>query len=69
MSVPGPIRSAARTAQGLALMAVPHGGQQIARRNAWASMSENSVRSRARREADVAMSRAIAARKRTAAAR
>jgi hypothetical protein len=35
--------------------ALPHGGQRAARRNAWAGMSENAVRRRAQREADLAL--------------
>ena len=34
----------------------PHGGQRVARRNAWAAMSQDAVRARARREADAALS-------------
>ena len=44
--------------QSLVMAVVPHGGQRSARRNAWASMSSDAVRARARREADLAMSRA-----------
>ena len=49
----------ARTAtnvQSLVVAVLPHGGQRSARRNAWASMSEDNLRARARREADAAMS-------------
>jgi hypothetical protein len=53
----------------LFLLALPAGGQQAARRNAWAGMSADSARSRARREADTALARSIARRGRTAAAR
>ncbi len=49
----------ARTAQSLALAAVPHGGQRSARRNAWASTSQNAVHARARREAAEALDRAV----------
>ena len=45
--------------QQLALMALPHGGQRSARRNAWAAMSEGSARARGRREADAAMDLAV----------
>lgn len=41
--------------QALLLAALPHGGQRLARRNAWAGMSEQAVRSRAQREADAAL--------------
>jgi hypothetical protein len=69
----GPVRRTSRTAQQLVLLALPHGGQQLARRNAWASMATDSARARARREADAALSVAvssavIAAAPRTAAA-
>ena len=74
MSLLGPVRRTSRTAQQLALLVSPHGGQQAARRNAWASMAADSARARARREADAAMSlavssAAISTAPRTAAAR
>jgi hypothetical protein len=50
----------ATTAESLALLLIPHGGQRSARTNAWASMAEDSTRARGRREADAAMSRAVA---------
>jgi hypothetical protein len=68
MPVLGTVRRTTNTIQGLALLALPHGGQQVARRNAWASMSADSTRARARREAAVAINRAIAAHDVTAAA-
>jgi hypothetical protein len=46
-------------AQSLLMAALPHGGQRSARRNAWASMSSDAVRARARREADAAMDAAF----------
>ena len=46
--------------ESLAMTVLPHGGQRSARRNAWAAMSEGSARARARREAEVAMDRAVA---------
>jgi hypothetical protein len=58
-----PSRSITRNAtnlQSLFLTLLPHGGQRSARRNAWASMSQDAVRARAQREADAAMARAIA---------
>ena len=36
-------------------VALPHGGHGVARRNAWAGMSENAARLRAHREADAAV--------------
>ena len=63
------IRRTSRAVEGLVLFALPHGGQQAARRNAWAGMAADSARARARRDADLAMSRAISAASRTAAAR
>ena len=48
-------------AKDLILAAVPAGGQKGARRNAWAAMSADSARARARREADAAMARSLAA--------
>jgi len=53
----------ARTAtnvQSLVVAVLPHGGQRSARRNAWASMSADHVRAKARHEADAAMLRADA---------
>ena len=44
--------------QDLVLLALPAGGQGTARRNAWASMSAGSARSRGRREAEAAMAAA-----------
>jgi hypothetical protein len=56
--IPHLVRTASN-AQSLVLAVLPHGGQRSARRNAWASMSQDAVRARARREADTAMSRAV----------
>ncbi len=53
------LRRTVRTAHDLLLLAVPHGGQLTARRNAWASMSEGAARARGRRDADAAMDQAI----------
>jgi len=47
-----------RTTRSLLLFAVPHGGQQVARRNAWASMSVDAARARGRREAEAAFAQA-----------
>jgi hypothetical protein len=68
MSLHSAVRRTSRTVQQLTLLALPHGGQQAARRNAWASMAADSARARARREADAAMDRAVAVADRTAAA-
>jgi hypothetical protein len=38
----------------LLLTVAPQGGQQVARRNAWAGMSDDGARARARREAEQA---------------
>jgi nanoRNase/pAp phosphatase (c-di-AMP/oligoRNAs hydrolase) len=38
----------------------PEGGQGTARRNAWAAMSSNATRARDRREADAAITAALA---------
>ena len=61
------VRHAARSAQGLLLLALPHGGQQVARRNAWAGMVADTQRSRARREAEAAVLLAALRPARTAA--
>ena len=68
MSLHATARRTSRTVEGLVLLALPHGGQQAARRNAWAAMAADSARARARREADLAMNRAVAAADRTALA-
>jgi hypothetical protein len=44
--------------QDLVLTALPGGGQRTARRNAWAGMSGDAARSRARREAEAALAAA-----------
>jgi hypothetical protein len=46
--------------QEVLLVALPAGGQQTARRNAWAGTSRDAARSRARREADAALAAADA---------
>ncbi|MDT7573469.1 MAG: hypothetical protein QOE05_3643 [Actinomycetota bacterium] len=55
------VRPMARTVQSLALFALPHGGQRVARRNAWASMSAEATWARSRREAELALQRALTA--------
>lgn len=45
--------------QTLTRLLLPSGGQQHARQNAWSGMSRDAVRARARREADVAVQRAL----------
>ena len=46
--------------QGLALTVLPHGGQRSARRNAWSAMSADAAFARNRRDAEHAMSAAVA---------
>jgi hypothetical protein len=46
-----------KTVQALVLIAVPQGGQQVSRRNAWGCMSANSAWARTRREAIALMQR------------
>ena len=67
MTVLGTVRRSSRTVEGLVLLALPHGGQQSARRNAWASMAADSARARARREADAALELAVSASNRATA--
>ena len=62
------VRTATRLAQSAVLLVLPHGGQQAARRNAWAGMAADSARGRARREADAAMTAAVRAHELQAAA-
>jgi hypothetical protein len=66
MHLPAVTRTAT-TVQTLFLTALPHGGQRSARRNAWASMSTDATRARARREADDAMDSALRASRHQAA--
>jgi hypothetical protein len=66
MSVTRILRRTTIRTQSTVLFVLPHGGQNLARRNAWASMSVDAARARARREAAVAVARA-AARHRVAA--
>ncbi|HUR13867.1 MAG TPA: hypothetical protein VM097_05180 [Mycobacteriales bacterium] len=66
-----PLTPLVRTAgqlQGFALTVLPHGGQRSARRNAWSAMSVDAAFARSRREAEHAMSSAVA-RSRQASAR
>ena len=55
-----PLARTAGQLQGLALTVLPHGGQRSARRNAWAAMSADAAFARNRREAEHAMSAAVA---------
>jgi hypothetical protein len=49
-----------RAVQAAVLAVAPHGGQLTSRRNAWAGMSTDAARARARREADIALAAAAA---------
>ena len=60
MSVPRLIHRATSTGQSTLLFLLPHGGQNLARRNAWASMTVDADRARARREAAAALTVAAA---------
>jgi hypothetical protein len=51
---------AGSTRQATLLFLLPHGGQNLARRNAWASMSVDATRARARSEAAAALTVAAA---------
>jgi hypothetical protein len=51
---------ATSTGQSALLLLLPHGGQNLARRNAWASMSVDVARARARHEAAEALTVAAA---------
>jgi hypothetical protein len=53
------IRRAARSVETAMMAVLPHGGQGAARRNAWSAMAADAIQSRARREADLAMDRAV----------
>jgi hypothetical protein len=63
------LTSATRSLQSVILMVSPHGGQHSARKNAWASMAEDSQRARQRREAESFLHLAIARAERVAHAR
>ncbi|HWG93045.1 MAG TPA: hypothetical protein VNU66_02315 [Mycobacteriales bacterium] len=52
-------RPLVRALQAAVLALAPHGGQHAARRNAWAGMSTDAARARARREADAAVAAAL----------
>jgi hypothetical protein len=59
MSVTRFLSRSTSTAQSALLVLVPHGGQNLARRNAWLAVSDDAVRADARRDAALAMSQAI----------
>ena len=69
MRLTTPLPRTASRVQSLLMLAVPHGGQAVARRNAWAGMSAAAARSRERSQAESALAaadvRAYAARPRT----
>ncbi len=50
-----------RLAQSLLLTVAPHGGQHVARRNAWAGRSDCAARTRARREAEALLAAPVEA--------
>jgi hypothetical protein len=58
MSVTRFARRTASTSQAAFLLVLPNGGQNLARRNAWGSMSVDATRARARREAALAFAEA-----------
>ena len=60
MSVFRLVHRTSSTSQSALLFLLPHGGQNLARRNAWASMAVDAGRARARHEADAALSHAAA---------
>jgi hypothetical protein len=66
MSVTRLVHRATSTSQSTVLFLLPHGGQNLARRNAWASMSVDATRARARREANAALTVAAASHAATA---
>jgi hypothetical protein len=55
MSVTSFVRRTAASSQAAFLVVLPNGGQNLARHNAWVSMSADATRARARREAAQAM--------------
>jgi hypothetical protein len=60
MSLTRVTHRATAVGQSALLLLLPHGGQNLARRNAWASMSVDATRARARREAAAALTVAAA---------
>jgi hypothetical protein len=66
MSLTRLVHRATSTSQSTLLFVLPHGGQNLARRNAWASMSVDVTRARARREAAAALTVAAASHAATA---
>jgi hypothetical protein len=62
-----PLARTAGQLQGLWLTVLPHGGQRSARRNAWSAMSADAAFARNRRDAEHAISAAVARSVRTSA--
>jgi hypothetical protein len=60
MSVFRLVHRTTSTSRSALLFLLPHGGQNLARRNAWASMAVDAGRARARNEAAAALTRATA---------
>jgi hypothetical protein len=60
MSLTQLVRRTSSSSQSVLLFVLPHGGQNLARRNAWASMATDATQARARREAAIALSAAVA---------
>jgi hypothetical protein len=60
MSLTRLVHRSSSTGQAALMFVLPHGGQNLARRNAWASMATDVARARARTEAADAMTRAAA---------
>ena len=58
MTVPQLLRRTTSTGQSALLLLLPHGGQNLARRNAWTSVAEGVDRAQARDEAAAALTAA-----------
>jgi hypothetical protein len=56
-----------RNLETILMTVLPHGGQGSARKNAWGSMVKDNHHAKARREADLAMCRALEISQRQAA--
>jgi hypothetical protein len=66
MSLTRLVHRSTSTGQAALMFLLPHGGQHLARRNAWASMASDVARARARNEAAAAMALAVTRRQATA---
>ena len=60
MDISGTIRLVSDSLIAASLVALPHGGQRSARRNAWTAIVADTSQARARQEAKAALDHAVA---------